>query len=115
MALYYDIGAICRQYDDDKELVKGELVGFISSSSKTLKLIKKAIVEKNYVEVLEYLNALKPSLEFLGLDQALEELVFIEKWTQEKGKIKEVKENFKSFKVYIKKANKEIKKDFSLS
>lgn len=114
MALYYDVGPLCRRYNDDKVQVKNILEVFLVDSKHSLKQIKKAIERKNYSKVTKHLEKLKPSLEFLGIDQAMEEFGFIEKWIQDKGKIKEVKENFKAFKEHVKKAKKEIKKDFCL-
>ncbi len=114
MALYYDLGPLFKKYNDDNELVKEKLIAFIEDSRRRLKKIKKGIDEKEYAKVNKHTMALQPSLDFLGMDQALEELSLIEKWTKEEGKTKEVKEIFKSFKAHVKNAVKELKKDFDL-
>ena len=114
MALYYDLGPLFKKYNDDQELVKERLVAFIEDSHRRLKKMKTGIDEKAYVKVNKHTQALLPSLDFLGMDQALEELSLIEKWTKEEGKTKEVKEIFKSFKTHVKNAVKELKKDFGL-
>lgn len=114
MALYYDLGSLCQIYNDDKDKVKESLVGFLKQAKKSLYLIGQAIKEKNYDVVAQQLQILRPTLEFLGIDQAIEECRFMESWTRQKGKIKEVKENFRSFKIHLKNASKEISKDFSL-
>lgn len=114
MALYYDLGPLCQIYNDDKDKVKQRLVCFLSDAKKSLHQISQAIKEKDYDEVEQQLIFLRPSLEFLGIDQAIEECRLIEIWTKDKGKIKEVKENFRSFKIHLKNASKEISKDFSL-
>ncbi|MHC5202707.1 histidine kinase [Myroides sp. LJL119] len=114
MALYYDLGPLCQVYNDDKVKVKQRLIFFLAESKSSLEFIAQGIREKDYNKVREQLEILKPTLEFLGIDQAIEECVLIEAWTKDKGKIKEVKENFRSFKYHLKNATKEISKDFSL-
>ncbi|MDM1397510.1 histidine kinase [Myroides odoratimimus] len=114
MALHYDLGPILQTYNDDQELVKAGLIVFVEESKELVKKIKTGINEKNYGDVAESMNILMPSLEFLGMEQAIEEASLIEEWTQEKGKTKAVKETFKIFKERVKKARKEIQKDFSL-
>ncbi|UVD80461.1 histidine kinase [Myroides albus] len=114
MALYYDLGPLYREYNNDKELVRARLIDFLLDSKKRLKKIKKGIDEKEYAKVEKHIKSLKPSLEFLGVDQAIDEANQIEEWTLDQGKTKEVKEIFKSFQLHVKNARKEIKKDFDL-
>ena len=114
MALHYDLGPILVTYNDDQAVVKADLVVFVDESKDWLKQIKKGINDKDYASVAESTNQLMPSLEFLGMEQAIEDASLIDKWAKEKGKTKAIKETFKIFKERVKCARKEIKKDFSL-
>lgn len=114
MALHYDLGPILYTYNDDQAVVRAGLVVFVEESKGWLQQIKQGINDKNYVCVAENMNLLKPSLEFLGMELAIEEAFLIDKWAKEQGKTKAIKETFKIFKERVKNARKEIKKDFSL-
>lgn len=114
MALHYDLGPILQTYNDDQALVKAGLVVFVEESKDWLKRIKKGINDKDYNCVADSTNLLMPSLEFLGMEQAIEEALAIDQWVKEQGKTKAIKETFKIFKERVKCARKEIKKDFSL-
>ncbi|MCY1553529.1 hypothetical protein D9M68_900220 [compost metagenome] len=50
----------------------------------------------------------------MGLNVAFEEILQVEAWTKAEGKKKDIIETFKSIKVQVKEAIKEIKKDFDL-
>lgn len=114
MALYYDLGPILQTYNDDQDLVRAGLIVFVEESKDWVKKIKIGINEKDYRKVADNINLLIPSLEFLGMEQALEEASSIEQWVKEEGKTKAIKETFKIFKERVKKARKEIQKDFNL-
>lgn len=114
MALYYDLGPILQTYNDNQDVVKAGLIVFVDESKGWLKGIKKGINDKNYNNVAEYSSLIMPSLEFLGMEQAIEEAISIEQWAKNQGKTKAIKETFKIFKERVKNARKEIRKDFSL-
>ncbi|MEC4114635.1 histidine kinase [Myroides pelagicus] len=114
MALYYDLGSLYKEYDNDKELVLDCLQTFLDDSKKRLKKIENGIEEKEYSKVSKQINALLPSLRLLGIEQAIEEALMIENWTRDEGKTKEVKEIYKLFKLHVTNARKELKKNFEL-
>lgn len=114
MALYYDLGALLQHYNNDNSLVREKLIDFLEVSKHSLEKIKEGIDEKSYSRVQKHINKLIPFLEYIGMDQALDETKLMNAWTIDQGKTKEVKEIFKSFKIHVKDARKEIKKDFNL-
>ncbi|MCC9041515.1 histidine kinase [Myroides sp. M-43] len=114
MALHYDLGPILQTYNDDQVVVKSGLIVFVDESKDWLKRIKKGINDKAYNDVIESISFLTPSLEFLGMEQAIEEASSIETWAKDQGKTKAIKETFKIFKERVKNARKEIRKDFNL-
>lgn len=114
MALYYDLGPILIKHVENQHEVRQKLIAFYDESKSRLKKIKKGIENKKYSKVRKHIVVLKPSLEFLGMHLAVEEAQFIESWTQDQGKTKEIKEVFKSLKKRIKCARVELKKDFEL-
>lgn len=114
MALHYDLGPILHTYNDDQALVKAGLVVFLEESKEWVKRVKNGINDKDYSNVVDSISVLLPSLEFLGMEQAIEEASLIEQWAKEEGKTKAIKETFKIFKERVKNTRKEIRKDFSL-
>lgn len=114
MALYYDLKPLYVKYKNDEEEVREHLTRFCVRGRKVLKKVKQAIADKNHFKVERQLLKLKPYLEFLGMEAALEELEAILLWTAVEGKKKEVKEIFKAFKVHMKNGIKELEKDFVL-
>ena len=114
MALHYDYGPLYKAYCHDNEAVMIQLQSFIATSKHVLKALKEAIDLKQYEEVLIGIGTLRNALEFLGMEQALEDVYLMEAWVQKKGKTKEVKETYRSFKQKLKDARKELKKDFNL-
>ena len=79
-----------------------------------LKQIKEGIKKKDHKYAYSYAHKIKPTLDLMGLNVAFEEILQVEAWTKAEGKKKDIIETFKSIKVQVKEAIKEIKKDFDL-
>jgi ABC-type Fe3+-citrate transport system substrate-binding protein len=103
MALHYNLAKVYAISDNDPDFVH-QIVNHI----------KVAIEEKNHQKCYDFVHKIKPSLDLLSLNIALEELVLIELWAKSMGKKKEVVELYTSVSERIEKAIKEIKKDFNL-
>lgn len=114
MALHYNLSKVYVASEDDTDSVFHSLRLFVTDIPRDLKKIKKGIKEKNYKLTYDTAHKIKPILDLLGLDSAFEEVIQVKKWAEEKGKKKEIKEIHKSLKVHIKKALKEVKRDFNL-
>lgn len=114
MALYYDLGPLYETYKEDEAYAHEHLAVFCKKGRKVLKKVKLGIDDKKYLEVQRQLVVIRPYLEFLGMDLALEELDLIMDWTLREGKTKEVKEIYKVFRVHMKNAIKELQKDFNI-
>ncbi len=114
MALYYNLGSLYEKYHNDTHLVQEYLTIFCKEASKMLKKMKLEIEDKKHDEVRKLVLKIQPSLEFLGIDEAFEEGNSILEWVDRIGKKKEVKEIYKVFKLHVKNATKELKKDFSI-
>lgn len=114
MALYYDLKPLYVRYRDDEAFVRDHLITFCKDGRKVLKKVKIAIADKEHLKVERLLLKIRPYLEFLGMDLAVEELDAILLWATAEGKKKEVKEIFKAFKFHMKNGIKELEKDFSL-
>lgn len=112
MALHYDLGPLYKKYKEDPQVVNEHLAAFCKKSKKTLKHLKQGIEDKKYLEVERMLMEMKPDLEFLGMDAALEGAYSILAWTAKEGRTKEVKEIYKVFRVHVKNAVKELQHDF---
>lgn len=114
MALHYDLEPLYVRYKNDESFVKEHLIRFCKKGRKALVKVKQGIEDKNHLKVERHLLKIKPYIEFLGMDSALDELNAILVWAATEGKKKEVKEIFKAFKFHLKKGIKELEKDFNL-
>ena len=114
MALYYDLEPLYVRFKHDEVFVRDHLIIFCKDGRKVLKKVKVAITDKKHLQVERQLLKIKPYLEFLGMDLALDELNAMLIWASIEGKKKEVKEIFKAFKFHLKKGIKELEKDFNL-
>jgi len=114
MALHYNLSKVYAISDNDPDFVHQIVKVFVLDTPIDLDHIKVAIEEKNHQKCYDYIHKIKPSLDLLSLNIALEEVVLIELWAKSLGKKKEVIELYKSVSERIEKAIKEIKKDFKL-
>ena len=114
MALHYNLAKVYAISDNDPDFVHQIVRVFVIDTPIDLDHIKDAIEEKNHQKCFEYAHKIKPSLDLLSLNIALEEVVLIELWAKSLGKKKEVIELYRSVSERIEKAIKEIKKDFNL-
>jgi len=114
MALHYNLSKVYAISENDPDFVYQIVKVFILDIPIDLDHIKVAIEEKNHQKCFEYAHKIKPSLDLLSLNIALEELILIELWAKSLGKKKEVIELYRSVSERIEKAIKEIKKDFNL-
>ena len=114
MALHYNLAKVYAISDNDPDFVQQIVKVFVLDTPIDLDHIKVAIEEKNHQKCFEYAHKIKPSLDLLSLNIALEEVILIELWAKSLGKKKEVVELYSSVSERIEKAIKEIKKDFNL-
>ena len=114
MALHYNLAKVYAISDNDPDFVYQLAKVFVLDTPIDMDHIKVAIEEKNHQKCFEYAHKIKPSLDLLSMNIALEELILIELWAISLGKKKEVVELYRSVSVRIEKAVKEIKKDFNL-
>jgi hypothetical protein len=114
MALHYNLAKVYAISDNDPDFVHQIVKVFVLDTPIDLNHIKVAIEEKNHQKCYDFVHKIKPSLDLLSLNIALEELVLIELWAKSMGKKKEVVELYTSVSERIEKAIKEIKKDFNL-
>lgn len=114
MALHYNLAKVYAISDNDPDFVHQIVKVFVLETPIDLNHIKVAIEEKNHQKCYDFVHKIKPSLDLLSLNIALEELVLIELWAKSMGKKKEVVELYTSVSERIEKAIKEIKKDFNL-
>lgn len=115
MALHYNLSKVYAISENDSDFVHQIINLFVLDTPIHLNHIKIAIEEKNHQKCYEHLNKIKPSLDLLSLNIALDEIILIENWAKSMGKKKEVIELYKSVSDRIYKAIKEIKKDFNLN
>ena len=114
MALHYNLAKVYAISENDPDFVHQIVKVFVFDTPIDLDHIKVAIEEKNHQKCFEYAHKIKPSLDLLSLNIALEEVILIELWAKSLGKKKEVIELYRSASERIEKAIKEIKKDFNL-
>ena len=114
MALHYNLAKVYAISDNDPDFVQQIVRVFVIDTPIDLDHIKVAIEEKNHQKCYDYIHKIKPSLDLLSLNIALEEVVLIELWAKSLGKKKEVIELYRSASERIEKAIKEMKKDFNL-
>ena len=114
MALKYNLAKVYTISDNDSEFVGQIAELFITEVPLDLLQIKEGINEKDYKKAYSFAHKIKPTLDLLGMTVAYEEIVYIENWTRNEGKRKEVKDTYKSIETRIEKAVKEIRKDFNL-
>lgn len=114
MAIHYNLAKIYAISENDSEFLQQIIHLFVTETPLDLAQIKQGIEDKNHQICFEVAHRIKPSLDLLSLNLALEEILQIEVWAKSGGKKKEIKEIFKSFSFQIEKAIKEIRKDFNL-
>lgn len=114
MALHYNLAKVYALSDNDPEFVNQILSLFVSEVPQDLLQIKHGIKEKDHKLAYSYAHKIKPTLDLLGMNVAFEEILQVEAWTKAEGKKKEIVETFKSIKIQVKEAIKEIKKDFDV-
>ena len=114
MALHYNLAKVYAISENDPEFVEQIIHLFVNEIPSDLAYIKQAIEDKNHRLCYEYAHKIKPSLDLLSLNIALDEVILIELWAKSLGKKKEVIELYRSASERIEKAIKEIKKDFNL-
>ena len=114
MALKYNLSKVYALSDDDPDFVKDILTLFVTEVPADLQEIKEGIKKKDHKHAYAYAHKIKPTLDLMGLNVAFEEILQVEAWTKAEGKKKEIIETFKSIKIQVKDAIKEIKKDFDM-
>ncbi|TDO71503.1 Hpt domain-containing protein [Flavobacterium chryseum] len=114
MALKYNLSKVYALSDNDPEFVNEILKLFVTEVPEDLKQIKEGIKKKDHKYAYAYAHKIKPTLDLMGLNVAFEEILQVEAWTKAEGKKKEIVETFKSIKIQVKEAIKEIKKDFDI-
>ena len=114
MALHYNLAKVYALSNNNQEFVLQIVTSFVFETTKDIAEINKGIKNKDYKKTYSIAHKLKPTLDILGLKVAFEEILQIEAWTKNEGKKKEIKETFKSIRLQIKNAKKELKKDFDL-
>lgn len=114
MALFYDVRSLYTKHENREDLVIDELVFYVEQMAKRLEKMKKHIDAKNYEKLQKHVTILLPMVEVLGMDQAVEEFAIVQKWINQKGKTKEIKEVYKVLRKRLRSAAKEIKKDYNI-
>ena len=114
MAIHYNLAKVYAISDDDKDFVLQILHLFVTEVPEDLQQIKEGIKEKNHSQAYAFAHKTKPTLVLLGMENAHEEILQIEKWTKNLGKKKEIEEVFKSLSKRVDAALAEVKKDFNL-
>ncbi len=114
MALHYNLAKVYAISENDTDFVMDIVTLFVVEVPQDLLQMKDAINEKQYQVAYGFAHKIKPTLDLLGMTVAYEEIVYIENWTRNEGKRKEVKDTYKSIETRIEKAVKEIRKDFNL-
>ncbi|MDR2224046.1 MAG: histidine kinase [Flavobacteriaceae bacterium] len=114
MALFYDLGALLHKREQNPEAIDANLITFVEEANDVLLKVRKNIDKKNYEKVYKHILKLKGTVELLAMEEAMEEALVIVDWTKTEGKVKTIKEIFKSFDKRVKGAVKEVKKDFNI-
>lgn len=114
MALHYNLSKVYAIADNDAEVVNQILILFVNEIPDDLLEIKSGILTEAHQQVYTYAHKIKPTVDLLGMNVAFEEILQIEAWAKANGKKRNIKETFKSVRIQIKEAIKEIKKDFNL-
>jgi HPt (histidine-containing phosphotransfer) domain-containing protein len=114
MAINYNLSKVYALSDNDSDFVLEIVRIFVVEIPVDLKKMECGIKEKDYNQAFAFAHKIKPSLELLGMLIAHEEIIQVERWSEAKGKRKQIEATYESIKRQIEKAIKEIKKDFSL-
>ncbi len=114
MALHYNLSKVYALSDSDNEFVMQIIDLFLSEIPEDLKEVKIGIEEKDYKKAHAFAHKIKPTLDLMGMNVAFEEILLVEAWAKNEGKRKEIKETYKSIKLQVDNAVKEITKDFNI-
>ena len=112
MALHYNLAKVYEISENDQDFVHQIANLFVNDTPLDLVLLKQAINSKDYKTAYIFAHKIKPTLDLLGMKVAVENVVFIENWSNKAGKRKEIIETYKNLEDQIFKAIKEISKDF---
>lgn len=114
MAIHYNLSKVYALSDNDPEFVLQIISLFITEIPDDLKQIEQGVLLKDYKLAYSYAHKIKPSLDLMGMNQAYEEILQLESWSNREGKRKEINSTFNSIQNQVEKAIKEIKKNFDL-
>ena len=114
MALHYNLSKVHALSEGDNDFVMQIIDLFLTEIPEDLKEVKAGIEEKNYKNAHSFSHKIKPTLDLMGMNVAFEEILLVEAWAKKEGKRKEIKETYKSIKLQVDNAVKEIRKDFNI-
>lgn len=114
MPLYYNLTKIYAVSNKKANVIQSTVCTFVSEVKIVLKQTKKGIRNKEYSKVSKHISSVESSLDLFGLDSAYDNALRILEWSDRKGKKKEIRTTHKEFRIQVKKAIKELEKDFSL-
>ncbi len=114
MAVNYNLSKAYSLSENDNDFVLQIVHLFVNEIPDDLLEIKDGIEFKNYEKAYSFAHKIKPSLDFLGMTVAFDEIILVEEWTKKQGKRKEIKDTFKSIQSQVEKAIKEMSKDFNI-
>ena len=91
-----------------------KVVLFLKEVPVEIEHIRKGIKAKEFNKVITATQKIKPTLDLLGMDLAVEELNQVITWAEKEGKKKEIVEVFKLLNEQIELSCKEIKKNYKI-
>lgn len=114
MAIHYNLSKVFEQTNSDILLVKKEIKSFVCDVPDEMKNLILNIKNKQYQIALQLATKIKPTLELMGMTIAYDEMTQVENWAEKQGKRREIKATVKSIKNQIKKASKEMNKEYKV-
>lgn len=114
MAIHYNLSKVYAISDKDPDFAKQIIRLFIEEVPLEINNIKESIKQKDFSRVYQSAHKIKPTLDFLGMDLAYDDVIAVENWAKAKGKRKEIKDVAASLRHRVKQTVKEMKKDFNL-
>ncbi|WP_299782284.1 Hpt domain-containing protein [uncultured Formosa sp.] len=114
MEQHYKLYRVRELADNDEEFVRALALTFLEEVPEDLKVLKKAVTEKDYYNTYQMAHKLKPTIDLFELG-VLDDVIVVQDWGKFEQKDIDITPTFDNVIVAIESALTEIKLDFDIS
>lgn len=113
MEKYYKLKRVRELADNDEDFIKSLVTVFLEEVPEDIKLLKKAVTDKDYYQAYQTAHKLKPTIDLFELG-VLEEIIEVQDWGKFEKKDQDITKKFNKVLRVVDKTITELKQDFNL-